>query len=100
MNTIIQTFHNDHYLPVISKLAFHILYCTILGTSHCGKLYENTFKEVACQWIPRPSMIIPVLFLQICNQIQYDYYYTTGHCSNMVYICNNLSLNEIALLRI
>ena len=41
MEKTISNFYTSSYIPEIQKLAFHIPYVQILGTSHCGDSLSN-----------------------------------------------------------
>ena len=43
--TTISDFHTSLYIPVIKKLAFHLLDVRILGTNHCGEMRRTAFKR-------------------------------------------------------
>ena len=63
METTIYNFHTNFYIPAIQKLAFHIPYVQIMGSSYCGhylwtasKLCES-FQDVLCRRVYAESVV-------------------------------------------
>lgn len=45
MECAIGTFHAEHYLPALEKLAYHRPHCQILGKHHCGGARRAAFRS-------------------------------------------------------
>ena len=75
METYFADFHTSFYIPVMQKLAFHLLHVLILGTNHCGNIRDKAFKRLSAkEYVLNHRDYSENVVAIFAHQIQYEYY--------------------------